>query len=169
MSKKKLLKLLLIVFPCVLLDQITKFLARKYIQFKSVVLIDGVLEFLYLENRGAAWGSFQNQRILFIILTLLLTTLLVGVYIKMPESKRMRLMSYLIVFIIAGALGNFIDRILFGYVTDFIYFSLIDFPIFNVADMFVTCSTIILAVLILFYYKDEDFSWINKKKNNGET
>ena len=63
----------------------------------------------------------------------------------------------------SGALGNFIDRTFYGYVTDFIYFSLIDFPVFNIADIYVVCGGILLAVLVIFRYKDEDFYFINHK------
>ena len=67
----------------------------------------------------------------------------------------------------AGGLGNFIDRIRLGYVVDFFYFSLIDFPIFNVADIFVVVSFIVLAVCILFIYKEEDFDFLSLK-HRGE-
>ena len=67
-------------------------------------------------------------------------------------------------FIASGAVGNMIDRVALGYVVDFFYFELIDFPIFNVADIYVTCATIILAILILFYYKDEELDCLFPKK-----
>ena len=70
------------------------------------------------------------------------------------------------VFLAAGAAGNFIDRLLRGYVVDFFYFSLIDFPIFNVADIYVTVATACLVILLLFVYKEEDLSFLsfNQKK-----
>ena len=68
------------------------------------------------------------------------------------------------VLLTAGALGNFIDRITQGYVVDFFYFSLIDFPIFNVADIYVVVSFIALIICILFIYKDEEFSFLQFKK-----
>ena len=64
----------------------------------------------------------------------------------------------LLTFISAGAVGNLIDRIQLGYVRDFIYFSIIDFPVFNVADIYVTVSTALLVILVLFYYREEDFN-----------
>ena len=69
----------------------------------------------------------------------------------------------------AGAVGNTIDRVYFGYVTDFIYFKLIDFPTFNVADIWITCATFILLFLILFKYKEDDFDFLksNKVENNS--
>lgn len=73
--------------------------------------------------------------------------------------------SYSLFFLTSGALGNLIDRIRLKYVIDFIYFSLIDFPVFNVADIYVTVSMIVLLLLVLFYYKDEDdFAFLSPKK-----
>lgn len=167
MNKKKLLRLILILIPCVIIDQITKYIARTSIKVKSISIINNVLEFQYLENRGAVWGSFQGQITAFVILTILLSALLLWAYFKIPDSRRLSPISYLICFIIAGAIGNFIDRVTFGFVIDFIYFKIINFPIFNVADIYVTCSTILLAILVLFYYKDEDFEWLKFKKNNS--
>ncbi|MDY3716667.1 MAG: signal peptidase II, partial [Blautia sp.] len=76
----------------------------------------------------------------------------------------LRLLSY---FITAGAIGNLIDRVRLGYVVDFIYFSLIDFPVFNVADIYVTGSMILLILLVLFFYKnEEDFAFLARSKKN---
>ena len=88
----------------------------------------------------------------------------------MPKSKKFLPLNYIIVFLIAGAVGNYIDRIINHYVVDFIYFSLINFPVFNVADCYVTVSVIILFILILFFYKDEDLDYLKqclRIKNNG--
>ena len=67
-------------------------------------------------------------------------------------------------FIGAGAIGNMIDRMFRKYVVDFIYFRLIDFPVFNVADIYVTVAAVLLIVLVVFYYKDEDFDKIFSKR-----
>ena len=69
-------------------------------------------------------------------------------------------MHLILIFLIAGAIGNFIDRILYHYVIDFIYFSLINFPVFNVADIYVTCSVFVLFILILFVYSEDELSTI---------
>ena len=70
-------------------------------------------------------------------------------------------------FVTAGAIGNLIDRIRLNYVVDFLYFELIDFPVFNVADCYITVSMFLLVILVLFYYKDEDFSLIWPKKSQS--
>jgi signal peptidase II len=68
------------------------------------------------------------------------------------------------VVICGGALGNFLDRLFRGYVVDYIYFCLIDFPVFNLADIFVVCAGIVLIALMLFKYKDEDFAFLRPGK-----
>ncbi|NMB42654.1 MAG: lipoprotein signal peptidase, partial [Clostridiales bacterium] len=80
----------------------------------------------------------------------------------LPQVKRYNILRILLVLIIAGAIGNLIDRIRLNYVVDFIYFALINFPIFNVADIYVTVSTFVFLILALFYYKDEDFEFLEK-------
>jgi signal peptidase II len=69
----------------------------------------------------------------------------------------------LLVLVASGAIGNMIDRLSQNYVVDFVYFSLINFPIFNVADIYVTCSTVGLILAILFYYKEDDFRFLSLK------
>lgn len=77
-------------------------------------------------------------------------------------------MSMLLILLVAGATGNMIDRVINGYVIDFLYFELIDFPIFNIADCYVVVSTIVAAFLIMFYYKDEDFEVFRTRGRKGE-
>jgi signal peptidase II len=83
---------------------------------------------------------------------------------RIPEDKKYRPLYLVSVLIFAGAIGNFIDRLKQQYVVDFIYFSPIDFPVFNVADIYVTCGCALMIVLFLFYYKDDDFSFIKNGK-----
>lgn len=154
----------------VLLDQLTKIAAEGALKGKeSFVLIPGVLEFFYLENHGAAFGVLQNARGFFLVVTFLAMTAIIYVLLKMPQTSKYLPLRILTVLIGAGALGNVIDRIMLSYVRDFIYFSLIDFPVFNVADIYVTCSTILLALTVLFYYKDDhDFDFLYRKKGKDQ-
>lgn len=144
--------LALIVF-----DQWTKALAvSNLMNQEPFVLIDGVFQLHYLENRGAAFGMMQGKQSFFILMSLVACLIIGWLYFKLPWKKRFHPLRGSLLFIAAGAVGNLIDRILLGYVVDFFYFELIDFPIFNVADIYVTCATVLLAVLILFVYKEEE-------------
>ncbi|MBR1623810.1 MAG: signal peptidase II [Pseudobutyrivibrio sp.] len=160
-----------LIILLVALDQWTKLLAIKHLMNKGdFIIIPNVLQLHYLENTGAAFSLLEGQQILFAIITPILLIALIILLIKMPQNKKFSALNYIIVFLIAGAIGNYIDRILNNYVVDFIYFSLINFPVFNVADCYVTVSVILLFILILFYYKDEDFEEIKQSlrfKNNG--
>lgn len=148
-----------------LLDQWTKHLAVVHLAGQDpYILIPGVFQLQYLENKGAAFGIMQNKLWVFAILTVIYLLVAVWIYFRIPREKKYFILHVIAVVLTAGALGNFIDRIRLGYVVDFFYFSLIDFPIFNVADIFVVVSFLLLAICILFVYKEEDFSFISIKK-----
>lgn len=146
-------------------DQFTKLLALRQLKGNEpFVLWKGVFELHYLENRGAAFGILQNQQIFFVCITIIMAVVIVAVFWRTPRDKKFLPMKITLVFLLAGAIGNFIDRMIRGFVVDFFYFSLIDFPIFNVADIYVTVSFAVLAVLILFVYKEEDLAVYTSKK-----
>lgn len=152
------------------IDQITKMRAVATLKNQEpIVLIDGVFELHYLENFGAAFGILQGQRTFFVIMTILILVVVFYIYARMPMTKRFNALRVLLVLIAAGALGNFIDRTKQGYVVDFFYFSLIDFPIFNVADIYVTTAAIALVVFIIFYYKDEDLKQLGDSLKSKKT
>lgn len=145
----------------IFLDQFTKHLAIVNLKGQEPYVIwKGIFQLEYLENRGAAFGLFQNQRFFFFVSVAVISVFVVCFYVKVPMEKRYFPLRVCAVFITAGAFGNCIDRVRLNYVVDFFYFKLIDFPIFNVADIYVTVSTLLLAVLILFYYKEEDLERI---------
>ena len=133
------------------IDQLTKWLAVTYLQDGPVVLWDGVFELRYLENDGVAWGMFGGETfrgILVAVTGALMAGLLV---ILMMRKFRLSLFGKAsLVLVIAGGLGNLIDRVINGYVVDFLYFRLIDFPVFNVADCFVVIGAFMLIVYLLF-------------------
>ena len=148
----------------ILADQVTKKLAVVYLkQQGDVSLISGVLELQYLENQGMAFGLLKGRQSLFILFCIIFCVALIYFFIKIPKIPYYRPLIIISGFLVSGATGNFIDRVVRGYVVDFIYFSLIDFPVFNVADIYVVCSCIALIFSILFYYKDEDFYFIAPK------
>ena len=150
----------------VLLDQITKLLALQNLKGQDpVILIPDIFQLLYVENRGAAFGIMQNRQWLFLIITIVVLAALLWIIPKIPGEKHFLPLKLCLYFIGAGAVGNMIDRIFRGYVVDFFYFELIDFPVFNVADIYVTTAAVVLIVLVVFLYKEEDFDRIFQKKD----
>ncbi len=140
-----------------LADQYTKWLAIYHLEGqKPFVIISRVLEFSYLENTGAAFSSFAGKQTLLICLTTVVTLLLLWKYLTLPDGKRFVPMRLCMLLILSGAVGNLIDRVSRNYVVDFIYFVPIDFPKFNVADIYITVGVAVLAFLLFFRYSDED-------------
>ena len=156
---------LLGILALVALDQYTKYLAVIHLKDKpAYIILNGILELNYLENKGAAFGMLQNQKAFFIFVAVVILGVIGYVIYKTPDSKKYRILHLLLSLIAAGAIGNMIDRIRFDYVVDFIYFVLINFPIFNVADIYVTVSTAALVFLLLFVYKENDLNFISFKQ-----
>lgn len=161
------------VFTIILLivDQVSKYVVVQNLKERpAYVIIRNVFQLEYLENRGAAFGIMQGQKIFFIVSALLITAVICCFFYKVPCDKRYLPLNICAVFILAGAWGNAIDRLRLGYVIDFFYFVLIDFPVFNVADIYLTVSVFILILLLLFYYKEEDIERIlHSRKSRRRT
>ena len=152
-------------FLLILFDQWTKSLAVTHLMNQEPFVIwKNVFQLRYLENRGAAFGMMQGQQTFFIISAVAAVIIIAYIYFKLPWDKHYHPLRAVVLFIAGGAVGNLIDRVKLGYVVDFFYFELIDFPIFNVADIYVTCATIILALLILFFYKEDELDCLFPKK-----
>ena len=149
------------------LDQFTKHLAVVHLKGqKPFVIIKGVFEFYYSENRGAAFGMLQGrQGFFFLIAAAVILAVLWAVY-RMPAGKRYLPLMCSLFLLVSGAVGNMIDRLTQKYVVDFLYFKLIDFPIFNVADCYVTVSCVLIVVMCLLKLKEEDFNKIFTIKKN---
>ena len=161
------------VIAAIFFDQFTKILAVKHLKNKnSIDIVENVFQLHYLENRGAAFGMLQNQKILFVVIGIVILIAVVLCYIRLPHNRHFLPLRICLLFIASGAIGNMIDRIRLDYVIDFLYFALIDFPIFNVADIYVSVSAFLLVLLVLFYYKEEDlesiFSLFSRKKKEGQ-
>lgn len=161
----------------IILDRLSKMWATATLMGQSgIELIPGALKFYYLPNgnTGAAFGMLEGQLWLFVLITLLVTLVMFYFMIKVPFTKKYVVFHLIFVFIIAGGIGNLYDRIVYGSVVDFIYFYLINFPIFNVADCYVTVATVVLAVVLIFIFKEEDFKELEpllsfKKKGTKES
>jgi len=153
------------VLVTVILDQWTKHLAVLHLKDQEpFVILDGIFQLRYLENRGAAFGLMQNQRMFFYISTFIIAIMVIWFYAQVPMTRKYLPLRICSIFVLSGGIGNFIDRIRLNYVVDFFYFELIDFPIFNVADIYVTVSMFVLCFLIFFYYKEEDLDGIFSRR-----
>lgn len=165
MNKKKIILLgadILLLAVLIFLDQLTKHFAVVYLKDQMPIsIIDGVFELNYLENRGAAFGMLQDQKLFFIFIAVVILAVIVYVLIKTPNQRKYSKLHIALVCIASGAIGNMIDRLKLDYVVDFLYFSLINFPIFNVADIYVTLSAIYLVILLLFVYKESDLEFLS--------
>ncbi|MFO3716242.1 signal peptidase II [Anaerococcus cruorum] len=113
-----------------------------------------LFNFTYLENRGAAFGILQDRKIFFIILTLVIVCALVYYFLKNYRTNN-KILNIALAMIISGAIGNFYDRLFQGYVVDFIEFAFVNFPVFNIADIFVTVGSILLIIYMIFFEESE--------------
>lgn len=153
----------------IILDQITKNMAVNLLKDKEPIpIIKNVLELYYLPNgnTGAAFGLLEGHQSLFTFIAIVVVLLIGYILVNMPLDKKYNIISMLLLFIAAGGIGNMIDRIKQNYVVDFIYFSIINFPIFNVADIYVSVSTVILAIYVIFIMKEEDYVLLEKAITN---
>ena len=156
---------LLMIAGLIALDQYTKQWAKVYLKDKPAYnLINGILELNYLENQGAAFGMLPNQKVFFIFVAFVILFVVGYVILKVPDQKKYTILHFLFSLIVAGSIGNMIDRVRYDYVVDFIYFVRINFPIFNVADIYATVSAIVLLFLLLFAYKERDLYFISFKQ-----
>ena len=137
----------------VAVDQITKFLTVAHIGlYQHVEMLPGVLGLTYVQNTGAAFSSFEGMQWLFAVIFLIFTGLILWEYFKKPQPFT-RLERWCIAAIYGGGLGNRIDRLRYGYVVDMIKTEFMEFPVFNVADCFITCGCIMLLVHLVFFNK----------------
>lgn len=143
----------IIVFLIVILDQVSKHVAIKYLKGgKPYILIKNFLQLEYLENYGAAFGILQNKKIFFILVTSIVIVGIVVIFIK-DSAQFNKTMNIALAMLLGGTIGNFIDRIRFSYVVDFIsvkFFGTYNFPVFNVADMFIVVGTFLIVIMVTF-------------------
>ena len=153
--------MLLFVVGATALDQWTKILVVENIPlYGHVEFIPDFLSFTYVQNTGAAFSSFRGMQWLFLLVFAVFTVGVVWEFIKkkMPFTTFER---WCIAAIYAGGLGNMIDRLRLGYVVDMVKTEFMNFPVFNVADCFITCGCIVLLVHLFFFNKE---FWKDDKK-----
>ncbi len=146
-------------------DQWTKALAAAYLKGQDPIVIwEGFFQLQYLENRGAAFGMLQGRQLFFLVIALLVFAAVAFALYRMPFTMRYLPLGVCMALLVSGALGNLIDRVRQQFVVDFLYFSLIDFPIFNVADCYVTVAAFLLMFLIMWYYREDELAVFSLKK-----
>ena len=162
-------------------DRITKSLAARYLaEGDDVSLIGDNVILHYLENHGAAFGILKNSLWFFYLFTIIILIIVIFLFIliayrlykyidrgngtvKVKTCRDMVFLNYILMALSAGAVGNLIDRIIHGYVIDFIYLNFIDFPVFNIADICVTVSAFIIVIFFIFIYKEDSNFHIFRK------
>ena len=166
-SRKVLLLDIFVMITLLFFDRFTKYLALTRLKGNpAVVLIDGVLELQYVKTTGMAFSLFQDKKIFILIMGFLVMGVILFFLFRVPEEKKFRIVHILLSALIAGALGNIIDRIRYDYVIDFISFVLIHYPVFNVADCYIVVSAIILFILFMFVYKEEELAFLSFGKKH---
>lgn len=149
-KNKKILFIVFIILISICIDQIVKQVIIKNILNSSIEIINGVLNFTYVENTGGAYGIGSNNILMFIIINVII----IGILMKFVISKRDEINNALLIaisLIIAGGIGNLIDRIFRGYVIDFIDINpVLKYPVFNIADIFVVTGCIVIAIELIY-------------------
>ena len=142
-------------------DQFTKYLTVANIAlYEDVPFIPGIVQLTYVRNTGAAFSSFEGQQWLFALVFGIFTLAIIWEYFK-KSMDFLPFERWCIAAIYAGGLGNMIDRVRYGYVVDMIQTLFMNFPVFNVADCFITCGCILLMAHLLLFHKD---FWKDEKK-----
>lgn len=140
-----------LILAIIMFDQGTKYAAEYYLApVKALPIWDGVFHLTYSRNTGAAFSILRNKQTLLIAITFIVM-LFIGFYLyKSIQNNEPWQLNLSLAMIIGGGIGNLIDRVRLNYVIDFFDFTLINYPIFNIADCFIVVGTIILGYLLIF-------------------
>ena len=156
MKPIKIISAILLTAILVGLDQWSKLFATNNLMGRAdIILLEDILSLTYHRNAGAAFGMLQGGRWFFLVFALFIMVAIALYYVKLPSSPVYSVVRFALILIAAGGIGNSIDRLLNGFVVDFLRFDFINFPIFNVADIYVVAGTILLGILMIFFIKEE--------------
>lgn len=185
--KIKILFEIIIFVLLILFDQITKYFAvLKLGADGKYDVIPGFISFEMLlnGNTGGAWGIFSGKMIFFYVITIVFAFV---IFLFIFKSNKIQLAAFkeaspnykiikhfqtfemILVCLLGGAFGNFIDRIRLHYVVDFLSFQFIDFPIFNVSDCIICISIVFMFICIIFVFKDKEFNLLFKSNKGGKS
>lgn len=151
------------------LDQLSKLWAMDTLKGTAgLTVIENVFELRYVENTGSAFGLFAGKVHIFAVITVILSLVLIFLYFKIPVDTDFKVYRVLLLTLIAGGVGNVIDRLMRGFVVDFFYFKPINFPVFNVADCYVSLSVFIFLLYFLIRKDDRlgDLFFKQKEEEN---
>lgn len=146
----------LIMIPLLFLfDQISKYFTVKFLdEFESVNIIGNLLDFTHIHNTGGPWSIFDDKPYIFVIMTVII---FVAGFLYFRKNKPWHILNKLSICLIAGgALGNFADRLMRGYVVDMIDVNLFNYPVFNVADCFIVIGAVLMCIYILFFSEEKE-------------
>lgn len=144
----------LTVILLIALDQGTKLWAAKSLErIGEIPIIEGVFNLRYVENTGAAFSILQGKTALLTIIPIIACVVII--YVLISKKIKSKLGTWGIALILAGAVGNLIDRVLRGAVVDMFDFELINFPVFNVADICVTVGAVLFFIYAIFFYDNK--------------
>ena len=164
-KKKLLITDLILIILLVVADQIVKYYATINLESNgSIVILEGILQLTYLKNTGGILGILHDQSLFIVFIAVILVLIVIYFLSRLPDKPKFNIMHIVMSCMLAGGLGNLIDRIRFGYVIDFIYFIGIDFPIFNCADILISVSSVVLILLLIFFYMEKDLEFLNFKQ-----
>lgn len=139
----------IIAIIAIIADQVSKyFVVQNFELYETKPFIPYLMSLKYTQNRGAAFSILENHRWVYMVFSIIAMALIV--YLLVVEYRRHILLNISLAMVLGGGIGNMIDRIRLEYVIDFFQFEFVNFAIFNVADVFITCGTVLLAVYILF-------------------
>lgn len=154
----------IIAIACFAVDRLAKVLTQLFVKpVGSIVVIENIFSFTYVENRGAAHGIMQGKRWMLIAVTILVVAALIVFLIK-NYSKAPTMFKIATGLILGGAVGNLFDRVFYGYVVDMMQVTFIDYPVFNPADNMLVIGTVLLGIYILFF----DKVFLTDKKKSGK-
>lgn len=153
----------LIIILITVFDQLSKYFVDVNLKNSaSIQVIPGILSFRYHENKGAAWGMLADQRWVFMVISSIAIFAIIAYLIWSRKKKDSMIFRISLCFFAGGGIGNMVDRIALGYVIDFLRFDFIDFPIFNVADSFITVGAVLMILSLILDFVAERRS----KKND---
>ena len=159
MKNKKNLSVIMLGILIVIIDRITKLLLIN----KEITIIPNLLNFTYIENNGVAFGIASNNTILIVLLNVIILAIIIK-FLKEKFSKTNYIIILSLIMILAGGVGNLIDRIAMGYVIDFIDINILDFPVFNIADISITVGVIMIMIILIrsLFEKENNIEKVKK-------